>query len=92
MEKRTYIYMGQPQEYGLPCCACGDESPEWSEFKGYLWCARCQKDFIPAHGGIFDGPVPVNAMRLLGIDLRRYNLTTGMVENVEAPHVKGLLV
>lgn len=90
-EKRTYIYVSRPREYEIAGCDCGNEDPEWSEFTGHLWCARCQMDFIPAHGGIFDGPIPVNGMRLMGIDLRRYNLLTGMIEDVKAPHVRGLL-
>jgi hypothetical protein len=91
LEKRTYVYVQRPAEYEMAGCECGNDDPDWSEFKGHLWCPKCQKDFVPQHGGIFDGPIPVNAMRLIGIDLRSYNLITGMIEEVDQPHLKGLL-
>jgi len=39
----------------------------------------CSKDFFPAHGGIFDGPIPVETCRMLGIVFDRYELSTGRV-------------
>jgi len=69
----------EPHEYEIAGCPCGNIRPTWSEFKGRLWCQTCQRDFIPEHGGIFDGPVAVNTMRMLGIDLRQYDIATGKV-------------
>jgi hypothetical protein len=80
LEKRTHVYVQRPREYEISGCDCGNDDPDWSEYKGHLWCDKCQKDFIPSHGGIFDGPVPINTAALLGIDLRRYNIETGAIE------------
>lgn len=41
--------------------------------------AKCQKDFIPSHGGIFDGPIPAQAAKLLGISFDRIDLETNKV-------------
>jgi hypothetical protein len=77
------VYVQRPKEYQIAFHGCGDEDPDWSEFAHMLWCPKCQEDFMPLHGGIFDGPIPVNCARLLGIDLRRFNIETHEIE--EAP-------
>ena len=48
-----------------------------------LWCAKCSKDFIPSHNGIFDGPVPVNVCNLMGIKLEWINLDTKEIIGVD---------
>lgn len=80
LHKRTWCYVQRPKDYGISGCDCGNLDPDFSEYEHMLWCPVCQKDFTPANNGIFDGPVLVNACRLLGIDFRRYNLETGEVE------------
>ena len=85
LTKRTWVYVQRPREYGMGPCSCGNADPDWSEFKGRLWCARCEVDFVPAHTGIFDGPVPVNAARLLGISFDRFNLETQELERFKEP-------
>ncbi len=82
--KRTWIYVQRPRQYEISGCPCGNEDPDWSEYKGHLWCATCQKDFIPERDGIFGGPIPVNGAALMGIDLRRFNLETQKVEELPA--------
>jgi len=82
LEKRTHVYVMRPKEYEIAGCKCGNGDPDWSEFKGRLWCQVCQIDFIPEHNGIFDGPIPVNAMKMLGIPLDRYNIATGEIEPI----------
>jgi hypothetical protein len=81
-ELRKWVYVQRPCEYEIPGCPCGNTDPDWSEFAGMLWCASCKKDFIPEHNGIFDGPILVNVSRMLGIDLRRFNLETKQIEEV----------
>lgn len=77
LEKRTWVYVQRPKEYGISGCGeCGNADCDWSEYAGHVWCAECQKDFVPLHNGIFDGPIPVNCAKLLGIDLRQVNLET----------------
>lgn len=80
LEMRTWVYVQRPASYGIADCDCGNDDPDWSEFSGHLWCAGCQKDFVPAHNGVFDGPIPVMTARLLGYNFDRFNLETGQVE------------
>lgn len=83
--KRTEVYVQRPASYEISGCpTCGNLDPEWSEWQDYLWCPACQIDFIPESGGIFYGPIPVNGMRLIGIDLRRIRLATGEIIEVGA--------
>lgn len=70
--KREWVYTQPPKAYEMAPCACGNVDTEWSEYEGHLWCSKCQIDFIPEHGGIFDGPIPVNTASLLGITFNRF--------------------
>ena len=83
MKKRKWIYIQRPIVYGIDPCECGNEDPDWSEYRDNLWCGVCKKDFIPKHWGIFDGPIPVNGCRLMGISFDRINLETGEIERFE---------
>jgi len=83
LEKRKWCYVMAPWAYEIAPCACGNTDTQWSEFKGRLWCAKCEIDFIPAHNGIFDGPIPVATSHLLGIRFDRINLETNEVEPFE---------
>jgi len=80
LEKRTWVYTQPPRDYGMAPCACGNHETQWSEFKGHLWCDKCNIDFKPEHGGVFDGPIPVYTSALLGMRFDRLNLETGDVE------------
>lgn len=81
LEKRTHVYACRPAEYEIAGCSfCGNADPDWSEYKGRLWCQNCQIDFVPEHGGIFDGPISVEVMRLLGTPVDRYSIATGEIE------------
>lgn len=77
MDKRTHVYVQRPHEYEIAGCACGNGDPDWSEFKGHLWCQECEIDFIPEHGGVFDGPIPVGVSALLGMSFDQVNIETG---------------
>jgi hypothetical protein len=81
LEKRTHVHIQRPKDYEISGCPCGNTDPDWSEYKGHLWCPICKIDFIPKSGGIFDGPIPVEACRLIGIDLREINILTREVED-----------
>jgi len=80
LEKRTWVYVQAPKEYGVALHKCGHADPEWSEFSGHLWCPECKVDFIPEHNGIFDGPIPVHINQLMGISFDRFNLETQQIE------------
>lgn len=83
MEKRKWVYLQQPKVHEMASCFCGNEDTQWSEYAKHLWCDKCQKDFIPSHGGIFDGPIAFNTARILGITFDRFNLESNQVELVD---------
>lgn len=76
LKRREWVYVQRPKVYEIAPCECGNDDPDWSEYEGHLWCAKCEKDFIPKHGGLFDGPVPIQAMELLGTYFDRIDLAT----------------
>lgn len=81
LEKRTHVYIQHPKQFEITGCReCGNDDPEWSEYKDMLWCAKCQKDFTPEFWGILDGPVCVEVCELLGIYFDRVNLATNEIE------------
>lgn len=82
-KKRIWCYVQPPAAYEIPPCAsCGAEA-QWSEYEGHLWCDHCQKDFIPAHGGVFEGPIPAQAAALLGVSFDRIILDTQQIERFD---------
>jgi hypothetical protein len=83
LEKRTHVYVQRPCDYEMAGCPCGNNDPDWSEFKKHLWCAKCEKDFLPEHGGVFDGPIPVATAALLGMSFDTINLETQELEKFE---------
>lgn len=83
LERRTHVYLQPPKDYDLPPHSCGNDNTQWSEFQGHLWCAVCEKDFIPSDQGVFGGPIPINAAALMGMCFDRLNLATGEIEKLE---------
>jgi|ERR1700722_513738 len=83
LEKRRWCYVQIPQVYEVAPCACGNADTVWSEFRGYIWCPKCEIDFIPEHNGVFDGPIPVATAGLLGMSFDRLNLETDQIEPFE---------
>ena len=75
--KRTELYVLRPAQYEISGCECGNEDPDWSEFKGHLWCQKCQKDFKPKQSGVFDGPIPINMAHMLGLCFATVNIESG---------------
>lgn len=81
--KRTWCYLQPPAAYGLPPCECGNTNTRWSEYERHLWCEKCGKDFVPAHSGIFDGPIPAQLAGLMGMRFDRVILATGQMERFD---------
>jgi len=77
--KRSDVLCQRPNVYSIPGCNCGNADPDWSEYKDHIWCANCKIDFEPAHWGILDGPVGINACAMLGIHFDRLDLATGKI-------------
>ena len=80
LPRRKWVYIRFPSAYEIAPCSCGNVDTEWSEFEKHIWCEECQKDFIPEHNGIFDGPIPFLAAEMLGISFDRINLETKQIE------------
>jgi len=80
LEKREWVYVMRPNAYEIAACACGNDDCDWSEYKGHLWCQKCEKDFLPEHNGVFDGPIPVGVATMLGMSFDRFNLATQQIE------------
>ena len=88
---RKYVYCQQPWQYEVGSCPkCGSNSNnlEWSEFVNHLWCNKCLIDFIPDFWGIFDGPIPYNLSKMLGISFDRIEIATGKLIAFEDPEYK----
>lgn len=80
LPKRAWCYVQPPAAFEVAPCACGNHETQWSEYEKHVWCDKCQKDFIPEHGGIFSGPIPVNAAAMLGVSFDRYIIATQTVQ------------
>lgn len=83
MNKRTWHYLLQPAQFEMGPCDCGNKDLQWSEFERHLWCAKCEKDFIPENKGVFDGPIPVHFAKMIGMTFDRYNMETQKVEKFD---------
>lgn len=75
--KRTHVYVLCPSQYEISGHNCGNEDPDWSEYQGHLWCQKCQVDFLPTWGGVFDGPVLIHTAHLIGLCFATIDLATG---------------
>lgn len=80
MGKRTWAYLQPPKAFEVAPCKCGNHDTQWSEFEEHLWCAKCALDFVPAHNGVFDGPVPAQLAHAMGLRFDRVQLATGQLE------------
>lgn len=72
LKKRVNCYIQPPRVFDIAPCSCGNADTQWSEYEGHLWCAKCEKDFIPEHTGIFSGPIPAigrKRRRMVKVDI-----------------------
>jgi len=76
MKKRAWCYVMQPRAYGFSCDICNGHNIAWSEFRGCIWCYDCEKD-TRGTDSIFDGPIPYEITKMLGISFDRIDLKTG---------------
>lgn len=61
--------------YGIQCDKCEGTNIEWSEYEGMIWCYDCEID-TKGLPGVFDGPIPINTSKILGINFDRIDLKT----------------
>lgn len=79
LEKRTWCYIQKPHVYEVASCSCGNDNNQWSEYKGYIWCPVCKKDFIPEHNGIFDGPIAIQTADILGVKFDKFDIVNNRI-------------
>ena len=82
MKKRKWVYLQNPKKYEISCDLCGGNNIEWSEFAGMIWCYDCKKD-TRGNGGVFDGPIPINAAGFFGLTFDRYYFKENEVRRYE---------
>lgn len=73
--KRESCLIQYPQQYCIQCDICGGSNLHWSEWDHLIWCYDCELD-TAGTGGIFDGPVPVELCKMMGISFDRIDLKT----------------
>jgi hypothetical protein len=88
LEKRKWHYLQPPAAFEVAPCSCGNHETQWSEFAKHIWCAKCEKDFIPVHAGIFDGPIGVKVAAMMGVRFDRLNIETNRVERFDLDTLK----
>jgi ribosomal protein S27E len=88
LTRRTWCYARPPAAFEVAPCECGNEHTQWSEFERHLWCDVCKKDFVPAHGGVFSGPIPVKLAAMLGVTFDRIDLATGKLDRYDLEAAK----
>ena len=81
MKRRTWHYVMNPRDYEIHCDKCGGLNIQWSEYEHMIWCYDCKVD-TPGDGGIFDGPIPMGLMEMLGISLDRWNMKKQRIEHI----------
>lgn len=73
MKKRQWVYVMKPTAYEMSCDRCGGNNITWSEFERLIWCFDCRIN-TPGNPGIFDGPIPLEVAKMLGISFDRFYL------------------
>lgn len=91
LKKRKWIYIQSPTAYECHCDLCGGNNITWSEYQHMFWCYDCQKD-TSGFLGIFDGPIPLEVSKLLGICFDRIHLKTGRIMNMVSREGSGKLI
>jgi hypothetical protein len=76
MRKRKWCYCQPPETYEISCDLCNGSNITWSEYEHMIWCYDCQKDTL-GNGGIFDGPIPLEVTKILGISFDRIEIPSG---------------
>ena len=73
---RERIFVIEPARYEIRCDLCDGTNITWSEYEHSIWCYDCLAD-TEGTGGIFDGPIPLGAVALIGLSLDKVDLKTG---------------
>ena len=88
LRTRSWRFLQPPAAFDMAPCICGNSATTWSEFDKHLRCDTCGKDFVPAHRGVFDGPIRFRTAHLEGLSFDRINLRSGEVERFDAKKLR----
>jgi hypothetical protein len=78
LKKRTSHYIQNPATYEITCDKCGGDSIEWSEYEDHIYCFDCKKD-VKGTKGVFDGPIPLECAKILGLRFDRWDMVNKCV-------------
>jgi hypothetical protein len=84
LKKRSWFFLQKPNVYAIAGCQCGNENTQWSEYEHHIWCDKCEKDFIPKHNGVFDGPILIQVSKMMGMSFSKFNIETEKVEVLDS--------
>lgn len=76
--RRSWWYVQPPPVYCIACDQCGGIALAWSEFWHLIWCYDCEID-TKGTEGIFDGPIPINLARSLGMSFDIFHPRLGRI-------------
>lgn len=79
LTKRKWVYLEPPTKFEITTCSCGSEDIVWSEYENHIWCNDCSNEYIPDSWGILDGPIPIEAAKLLGMNFSKLDLENNIV-------------
>lgn len=68
----------KPYQYDMFCDKCNGTNIEWSEWEHMIWCYDCKID-TKGFDGVFGGPIPWMASKLLGLSFARLYLKDNIV-------------
>lgn len=77
--KRTWHFVQKPNYFEISCPKCASFDLAWSEYMDHIWCYECKED-LTGYKSPFSGPIPSGTAKLLGIDLRVFNMETNKIE------------
>lgn len=84
MRRRTWIYAMRPQSYEIACDKCNGSNIHWSEYQHMIWCYKCNLD-TPGTVGVFDGPIPLEVSKMLGVSFDRIHLKSHKLMKMMVP-------
>jgi hypothetical protein len=73
--RREWVYLLPPTSFEIRCDKCGGTNITWSEWEHLIWCYDCEID-TEGTESVFDGPVGLQACKMLGLCFDRIDLKT----------------
>ena len=87
LKRRVNVYVQEPHMYEIQCDKCNGINTTWSEWEGLIWCFDCEIDTTGTEG-IFGGPIPYGAAVVLGMDFRKFCISTKQLLDIDTQDSK----